>query len=288
MMSSSFDPLPLVIYHHPCPDGATAAWVANKAFAGHCVLMPLNYGQDYNPHNLKDRPVYMIDFSFKREELIRICKDSQYVVILDHHESAERELEGIEDYLPDGSFVKFDMSKCGAVLTHNYFYPSNPLPKIIEYIQDRDLWNWELPNSQEVSAAIKLYDMNIESWDKLMQTDIEDLVKIGQTSLKTQNVIIGEIINRCCRTRPFLDWVVPVVNCPAKSLQSDLLHVCAKGQGFAVAWGVVSDGSYELSFRSDADGLNVSKIAESLGGGGHKHAAGAKITKEKFEEITHE
>jgi nanoRNase/pAp phosphatase (c-di-AMP/oligoRNAs hydrolase) len=53
-----------------------------------------------------------------------------------------------------------------------------------------------------------------------------------------------------------------------------------KGKPFAATYYVDKDGMYNFSLRSSEDGIDVSEIAKVYGGGGHKHAAGFKVTGE--------
>ncbi len=57
---------PLVIYHHNCPDGFTAAWIANK-YLRDAELRPMDYTDEPpTDDEVRDREVYVVDFSFKR------------------------------------------------------------------------------------------------------------------------------------------------------------------------------------------------------------------------------
>ncbi len=55
-------------------------------------------------------------------------------------------------YFSDGD-LNFDISKCGAVLTWEYFFPDEPVPAFLLYVQDRDLWQWLQPKSKEINEA---------------------------------------------------------------------------------------------------------------------------------------
>jgi hypothetical protein len=54
---------------------------------------------------------------------------------------------------------------------------------------------------------------------------------------------------------------------------SEVAGELAKKGPFGVVWFVRSDGKYQYSLRSEGD-FDVSAIAKSFGGGGHKNAAG--------------
>jgi nanoRNase/pAp phosphatase (c-di-AMP/oligoRNAs hydrolase) len=67
-------------------------------------------------------------------------------------------------------------------------------------------------------------------------------------------------------------YTVPIVN--TNALISEVTHELAKNEPFAASWYLRADGRVRWSLRSTEDGIDVSKLALTLGGGGHKHAAG--------------
>jgi nanoRNase/pAp phosphatase (c-di-AMP/oligoRNAs hydrolase) len=70
--------------------------------------------------------------------------------------------------------------------------------------------------------------------------------------------------------------MVPVVNCPGV-IASDLLGELAEGNPFAAGYQDIGTRR-NWSLRSTDAGEDVSKIAEQLGGGGHRNAAGFSTT----------
>ena len=66
--------------------------------------------------------------------------------VLDHHATAAEDLAGLP-------FVTIDLDRSGAVLAWEHFHPGRPVPLLLRYVQDRDLWRWALPRSREVNAA---------------------------------------------------------------------------------------------------------------------------------------
>src|SRR3990167_617523 len=100
---------PLVIYHAGCWDGFCAAWVARKAL-GDIDTHPAHYGT--KPPDIKDRVVYVLDFSYPRETMDYIATNARRTVVLDHHKTAEAALDGLHQ--PEsGIDVWFDMTKSG-------------------------------------------------------------------------------------------------------------------------------------------------------------------------------
>jgi hypothetical protein len=70
------------------------------------------------------------------------------------------------------------MDRSGAVLSWNFFFPEKPLPRLLSYVQDQDLWRWEVPFSREFNIARETIPFDFIRWDELMdETKIDDLVE---------------------------------------------------------------------------------------------------------------
>lgn len=257
----------IIIYHSPCPDGFTSAWVARKMFPDAEFYPTGHYNQ---PPDVTGKDVFILDFAYNRETLLALLDDASSITVLDHHKTNEKALEGLV-------FCKFDMHKSGAGLTWDYFFGNKPFglyskPWLIDYVQDRDLWQWRLPYSREVCAALDSYPYEFEVWDKLANREIEDLAAEGAAIRRYQNQAVDRVM-RHAREVVFEGHLVPVVNC--STLIDDVGSRLAIGKPFSVLWRQSGDGIYIYSMRSDEDGLDVSEIAKKFpGGGGHKHAAG--------------
>jgi len=265
------DQKPLVIFHSPCRDGFTAAWIAAKHFHGYRSVDFLGaaYG-DAPPDSrlVEGRQVFILDFSYSREEIEAIADEAESVVVLDHHETAERALSGSW-----GSNVEvvFDMERSGARLAWDHWFGGDP-PEIVRYIEDRDLWRWELPDSREISAYIGTLPYSLSAWDQL-ETDLStetgriEVAGIGAAVLRRDR----QHVERAAEGAEILCGIPFVNSCV---LQSDIGDWLKEGVPFVVIWWV-ENGVYRYSLRSGPDGANVAEIAESFpGGGGHKHAAG--------------
>jgi oligoribonuclease NrnB/cAMP/cGMP phosphodiesterase (DHH superfamily) len=275
---------PLIIYHSPCPDGTAAAWVAWYYFGANCELFPTNYGEE--PPKVLGREVFIVDFSYKREVLRQMSIEAASLVVLDHHKTAENELKGLGKELKELghiAYIKFDMKKSGARLAWEYFN-GDECPPLIQYVEDRDLWNWALENSREVNAGLSMYPNTVEEFDNIIGSKtIEDLILEGQAILRYQQKEIDAIKQYNLRYLDILGYKnIPVVNCSDKMIVSELCNQLCIGYPFAIGWNYSKEEEIGLSLRSDKNdpnAANVREIAESIGGGGHKNAAGATVVK---------
>ena len=152
----------VVIYHGAdCMDGFGAAWAFHmwkevEYGSENVQYIPCNYGQDIFSfgYSFVGRDVYIVDFSFSREVLTMIAEDANYVLVLDHHKTAEEALENWGDK-PVNMEIVFDMKKSGAGLTWDRFSKGLKVSAyLINYIEDRDLWRFALWGSKEINAYI--------------------------------------------------------------------------------------------------------------------------------------
>jgi uncharacterized protein len=294
---------PLVIYHGNCTDGLTAAWVAWRALNKEVDLHAGFYGTE--PPDVKNRNIYMLDFSYKRPIMERIAESATSMVILDHHVTAKDDLKGLSTYGSDAHIngyenvaCIFDMSHSGARLAWNYFSASNALlswwhtnkrerPWLIDYVEDRDLWRWQLPNSRLVSAAIECYDRTVESWDLLVQMDLTVMVERGAVIEEYRKQCINSAVT-LARLFKIGGALVPAANVSEMRFASDTAAELSDGYPFASTYWIRHDGVIQFSLRSSEHGADVSEVALTYGGGGHKHAAGFQMSQGDFAKLLSE
>lgn len=273
----------LCIYHGSCADGFGAAWAVRAALGDAVEFCPGVYQKP--PPEVAGRRVVMVDFSYKRPVLEQMAVDAQSILILDHHKSAADDLAGLPEppddlpdargWLPDaGVYARFDMDRSGARLAWDHFHAAPP-PRLIDHIEDRDLWRFALPHTREIQAALFSYPYDFDVWDGLMASNTAELITDGiaieRKHFKDMRELLGVMVGYM-----IIDgYRVPAANLPY-TFSSDAGHEMAKGHPFAACFWLTPAG-WVFSLRSDEDGLDVSKIAAQYGGGGHKHAAGFRI-----------
>ena len=80
----------------------------------------------------------------------------------DHHKTAQADLVGWER-----GGVVFDMERSGAGIAWDAFHPGRVRPALIAYVEDRDLWRWQLTSSREVSEYVFSWSYLFANWDRL-------------------------------------------------------------------------------------------------------------------------
>ena len=264
---------PLVIYHGGCSDGFGAAYALYARFCrgGECSCDFVAGVHGQPPPDVSGREVHIVDFSYKRPVLEQICRSARSVLIIDHHISAERNLQGLErEY--DNLQVIFDMNKSGAVLAWEHYH-STPPPRLLLHIQDRDLWRFQMEGTNDIHAALVSRPFDFRDWEKLCAGDeaLEPLLKEGRAINRYRWRMI-ELHREKAVMATISGYRVPLVNC-YEDIMSDLVGELAEGQPFAA--GYQDQGTIrKWSLRSREGGIDVSEIASRLGGGGHRNAAG--------------
>ena len=262
----------LVLYHDNCPDGFTSAWAVWKALGDTADYRAVNYGQPPLLEEAKGRRVILVDFSYPRTVLDALAEVSDHVEIYDHHKTAQADLN---DWVRGA--VVFDMERSGAGIAWDVFHAAIPRPALVNYVEDRDLWRWALPDSREISELVFSIDRTFDAWSKLSD-DLErgrsSLVEAGAVLLRAKRIRVKTI---CANVR----WVtlgklpqrIPVVNTAWDF--SEIGEALAEQFSDAPCGGYYFDRSdkRQWGFRS-RNGFDVSALCKEYGGGGHRAAAG--------------
>ena len=293
---------PFVIYHANCADGFGAAWAVRARFPGAEFYAGM-YSNE--PPDVTGRDVILVDFSYKRQVMLSLGQQARSVLVIDHHKSAIEDLQADGNYIVDMSswqgplswerhmdnpvldqsegcsyariFTVFDLHRSGAGLTWDFFHPGKVRPRLIDHIEDRDLWRFKLPGTREIQAALFSYPYDFGLWDDLMAEDTRILLHAGEAIERKHHKDIAELIGVCQRFMRIAGNLVPVASLPY-TLTSDAGHKMAEQTGapFAACYWDTPAGRV-FSLRSTETGADVSEIAKQFGGGGHKHAAGFRV-----------
>ena len=259
-----------ILFHGNCQDGFGSAYAAWKKYGDSAFYISCHYGQPLPTYIPQGSTVFMIDFSGKREEMIEWNNKYSFQVI-DHHKTAEENLKGLD-------FAHFDMSKSGALLAWEFFHPGTEVPKLLKHISDRDLWQFNLPETKAVSIALFSLPYEFNVWDKV---DCNKLADEGFALLRYQDQLVDMIIKKSF-PKKIAGHNVVVVN--STSHWSEVGNTLCKkypDADFSASFYQDIDG-YKWSLRSIGD-FDVSAIAKKFGGGGHKNAAG--FTSKTFEDV---
>ncbi len=260
----------LVIYHKSCTDGFGAAYSAWKLLGSKAEYYAATHGDP--PPDVSGKTVAILDFSYKNAVTKQMILDSKDLIVIDHHKSAMVELHDISN-------THFDMTHSGARLAWDFFHPGKEAPKFIDYIEDRDLWKWELPYSKEFSAAFDMVPFEFEEFERFEDDSVfDDAVKRGSYILAYSKTVIKKVCEKAT-SRSMQGHDVLVVN--ASHWMSEIGSRLSPDCDFAMIWYYDhEDRKIKVSLRSFHDTVDVSEVAKRFGGGGHKKAAGFTLNGE--------
>ncbi|MDP3636191.1 MAG: DHHA1 domain-containing protein, partial [Azonexus sp.] len=210
--------------------------------------------------------------------------------------------------------IIFNLEKSGARLAWEYFRPEQPTPLALQHIEDQDLWRFALPGSRAFCRALRLLTFDFIVWNELVaQTAsidapryremlehgaaIESYFKketeaFAESSLRMPADLRGDPIDALQAQRHGqkiiidgeLAWqAVRGIAVNANALfASELGHLLAEQSNtFGLIWQLSGDGEIKASLRSKGD-FDVAAIAARYGGGGHRNAAGFRMTPAQF------
>jgi len=305
----------LVVYHKNCMDGLGAAasysTLVKANLKEDMVFKAIQHGEPAKENFMKNltedekncSELVFLDFSLDKEQILETCNYFEKVLVIDHHKTAEADLQDL-DNIKNLELI-FDMTKSGAMLTWEYVYSKYPkigeiIPiEFIQYIQDRDLWYWDMFESKAFSEGLrlavdrqknKLYKQNISLTDEEIELnaflvictylEIGEITEIGKILLeKTESMVNSKIKMDKLKSVWFgdLNTGVEVLMLNATENISEIGNaICLKYNVPAMMYFILETGEVVFSLRSTDDLPDVSKIAKAYGGGGHRNACGFK------------
>jgi uncharacterized protein len=299
-----------VLFHGGgCPDGFGAAWAAHQKLGDDGVrYLPVMYHEPV-PAMEPGSDIYLVDFCYPPDVLREIADHASNVTVIDHHKTARDAIQrtAIDDgfdaggpetsseyhYIRNNVSADFDLDHSGAVLTWRHFHPGEPVPRLLQFVEDRDLWRWELPYSRAVSAYLASMPQDFASWDDIAtaffairseSTGLDSAAtawraghhpfqREGAAILRAQAQTIEQAVRRH-RWAVLGGHRVPIVNATIHGSETgEALCRAHPDAPFAAYYFDTVDGRRGWGLRSRG-GHDVSEVAKLYGGGGHAAASG--------------
>lgn len=288
----------LVLYHANCLDGFASAWIVGNWFGfGNVEMQAVEYGQPVP--DITNRDVYIVDFSYPPAVLLPVLHTSKCVIMLDHHKGAADMWNGNWAMAFAGEeeqFAKlvtvFDKSKSGVGVVWDFFHSNldeaenYPLPKLLQYVQDYDLYKHVYPESRLIQAALmngrlaqkdahanfQYFGDQVQNFDK---NQGQALLEMGTVILESHRHLAQALLKRNSMVVSFMGVNVPLANIPYE-LRDIAGEIMYEDQPFSVTYeDRHAEGIRKFSLRScPFRGADVLVIAEAMGGSGHEHSAG--------------
>jgi uncharacterized protein len=266
-----FEPT-VCIYHHPCPDGATAAALIVERFP-RCELIFGTYGKPIEPAQVSGQSVLLVDFAAPPSDLATLNAVAKEWYMIDHHESSL--------YAKADKRCFIEIGTCGAVLCWKHLNPGREdIPIRLQLIDDYDCWKKQLPDAFPYVTSITSYNFDHPpKWfDRMANITINDHLNDGAAILRSADQRAALLLRNIKQVQfaGFRD--IPIINLgPDYSVMGLVSERISKQHPFIVFWFQDGDGEYRYSLRSDRtsrDYVPSSLVAVCFGGGGHSGAAG--------------
>ena len=306
----------VIFAHSHCTDGLCAASIMKRAIniclnTENVVVVFVRYGEEKKALEAEEinseTDVYVVDFSFSREDTLDIAKKCANLVILDHHITALEKLEGIEKESNNIEFF-FDNNMSGATLVNGFvtkrFLDFGKSQEVVSYVaalvEDRDLWNFKLKDTKAFGEFVfsQIEPNDIDAFSEILfdsdMKKIESYVNLGnildKNKKKQVNQRLETMANPAILEIPYPETSEQVKIIFVNETQPDLVSelgnvICKKFQKPVCLYKILSNGMVSLSFRSMDNLIDMSKVAVALGGGGHRNACGAEISFEDFRQL---
>ncbi len=274
----------LCIYHIADHDGKGSAAIVGRKF-GDVEFLGFNHDMDvpWEQLNQHDK-IVVCDIALPLDIMFELSAQKDFTWI-DHHASV---IEEYEAAVRAGKPEIKGLRKNGTAaieLTWQYFFPDEPIPEGVKLLALNDLYDLHDRKVRPFEYAFQSLGVNKpqdDNWKNLFdgKIDIDEMVLKG-------NAILSWVRNRNHRL------------CKAMSFESSYKGkkcICAnmpqgysefydsirniKSYAFMCNFFMSGKNTWNLSFYTARDDVDVSKIAAEFGGGGHKKASGASGLKE--------
>ncbi len=260
-----------VLYHGGCPDGFGGAYAAWKKFGDTAEYIPVKYGFPV-PEGLAGRKLYFIDFCYPQEIMDSIIATAASVTVLDHHLGNREVVEHMPEHV-------FDENRSGATIAWSYFHPDTPVPTLLKYVQDGDLYVFKLPDSRAALSYMYAQPFHFDTWDSLaarLEDDVErkEIFERGAIYAEHFAILVEQIANKAVLVS-FEDYECYLAS-GAQMFTSDVGNRLARLKPPLGIIASLHGDVLNVSLRSDPS-IDVSAIARKYGGNGHPHASAFRL-----------
>ena len=260
-----------ILYHGGCPDGFGGAYAAWKKFGETVEYIPVKHGKPA-PSGLEDRTLYFVDFCYPKETMDHIVSEADSVTVLDHHLGAKAVVESMPSFI-------FDEKRSGSTIAWSYFHPDTPIPTLLRYVEDGDLYTFKLNDARAVLAYVYAHPFHFEVWDELAgrlenEKERTELVARGKIYAEHFAILVEQTANKASLVS--FEGYECYIGSAADMFASDVGNLFAHSKP---PIGIVTNlhgDVLNVSLRSTPE-VDVSAIARKYGGNGHPQASAFRL-----------
>ena len=269
----------LCIYHVADHDGKGSAAIVGQKFKN-VEFLGLNHDMEVPMEEIdKHSQIVICDISLPMDLMFKLneVKDLTWI---DHHVSS---IEEYEQRIKDGAKEIKGVRQSGTaaiMLTWQYFFPEKEVPEGVRLLALNDIFDLRDKRVRPFEYAFQALGVNKpkdKNWKDLFagKLNIDEMVKKGEALLS----YIKNRNHRLCKAMSFdseyMGYKCICANMPQGYSEFYDGVKTIKSYDFMCNFFMNGKNSWNLSFYTAKDDVDVSKIASSFGGGGHKKAAGA-------------
>lgn len=224
--------------------------------------------------------IYITDLSVSKE-VLDLIKNSPYqkkFKIFDHHISNKIS----EEY----DFVSFDIRECGTTLFYTFLQERYPclqkenVKEYVEHVKNLDLWLWEKKDDAFAKQLGDLFEIyGIETYIQKIHERLLDekdfiLSDFEEELLRLEQDKIERYVNKKEERMLVFSYETYKFGLVfAESYRSEMGNILSSRHP-ELDFIVMVNASGGVSLRTSRENVDLSLITASLGGGGHRKAAG--------------
>lgn len=277
------------ILHHRDSDGycaALAAYVAGLTEAwqpgnlANAIYVDVQYGEAFPNIELTDKDrVYILDFSYDRVTLDAVNAKVKDLVVIDHHKTAAKALQG-------APYAIFDMTKSGSDLAWEYFHGQVPMNWLLQLVSEYDMGVRDHKEAQWLENTMVAHPRkgDLAFWKKIMDDPVElqEVLEIGKGIQFNNDQILRNIVEK--KYYKEIQWSGyrgAVVN--SAILRNEIAYAVLDARPdleFVCTTRIFPSGQMKLALRArkEDEHIDISTIAEYLGGGGHRASSSVVVS----------
>ena len=269
----------LCIYHIADHDGKGSAAIVKRKFP-EIELLGLNHDMEIPYEEIeKHNKIIICDIALPMDYMMEVSKTKDLTWI-DHHVSV---INSYNEAVTKGAPEIKGLRRVGTAalrLTWEYFYPDKPEPEGVKLLGLNDIFDLRDPRVRPFEYAFQSMGVNRptdDTWDALLDgtLDIDKAVEKGEAILswvRNRNIRLSHSM---AFESEYMGYKCICANMPQGYSEFFDSVPNIKDYDFMCNFYMNKNNQWNLSFYSHKEEVDVSKIAASLGGGGHARAAGA-------------
>lgn len=273
----------LCIYHIADHDGKGSAAIVRSVYPD-CELMGLNHDMDTPYEEIrKHDQIVVCDIALPLDFMFELSQTKDFTWI-DHHLSVINEYdEAVKNGKPEIKGIR-RVGTAAICLTWEYFYPNKEMPEGIKLIGLNDLFMLEDKRVRPFEYAIQSQGINRpqdEIWKRLInnEVDIKATVEKGKAILSWIKARNYRMVRSLAFESQYMGYKCICANMAQG--YSEFYDSLPNREQFDVMINFYMNkkNGWNLSFYTEKESVDVSKIAATFGGGGHQKASGASSLK---------